>query len=235
MRSKHVIGIDALRFLAASLVFLFHFSFLYLIQPGAFPTYALHMTEVYNQFWSIAKFGWVGVEVFFVISGYVISFSTENRGRISYIRSRFLRLWPTVWICATVCLIISTATHQSPLAITVVRWAGSMLISPVGPYIDNAYWTLPIEIAFYVVVGAIAAGRDPSRLTVVAIVLAIISLLYWIIFAILSLYPISKAEYSLVSRIVNSPQLILYQFITEYILRSACSCIKCQTEQSRCC
>lgn len=45
--------------------------------------------------------GWVGVQVFFVISGFVIAFSAENSTALRFSEAR-VRLAPAVWICAPV-------------------------------------------------------------------------------------------------------------------------------------
>jgi peptidoglycan/LPS O-acetylase OafA/YrhL len=48
-------------------------------------------------------FGWIGVQVFFVISGAVIAWSaTRNTGKGFFI-GRVARLWPAMIISATIC------------------------------------------------------------------------------------------------------------------------------------
>jgi exopolysaccharide production protein ExoZ len=49
-------------------------------------------------------FGWVGVEVFFVISGFVITNSARGASPIEFLKGRVLRLYPAAWICATLSL-----------------------------------------------------------------------------------------------------------------------------------
>ena len=70
---KHIVGIDAIRLIAAILVMFFHYGF----WVGAYPQAAnaesvlISFPELYD--WT--HFGWIGVQIFFVISGFVIAFS----------------------------------------------------------------------------------------------------------------------------------------------------------------
>ncbi|TIT70941.1 MAG: acyltransferase, partial [Mesorhizobium sp.] len=50
--------------------------------------------------------GWVGVQVFFVISGFVIAFSAENSTPLKFFEARVRRLAPAVWVCAPVSAIV---------------------------------------------------------------------------------------------------------------------------------
>lgn len=194
MQHKQVLGIDLLRFLAAASVCAFHLGFYQLVNPGAGGLTPSPLRDLLPLTGPWTRCGWVGVEVFFVISGYVIAFSTEGRDRASYVQSRFLRLWPTVWICATLCAAILLATHQyTTLLKLAAHWIGSMVISPVGPWIDGVYWTLPIEIGFYALVLLFAAGRSPERLTQLGAWLGGASVALWAIFAALQLTPALSA------------------------------------------
>jgi peptidoglycan/LPS O-acetylase OafA/YrhL len=84
MKSDHnyAYGIDALRCLSAVLVAIFHFTY---YNP--------------NARWGM-PFGWVGVEVFFVISGVVIANSASAASPKEFVIGRFLRLYPAAWIAA---------------------------------------------------------------------------------------------------------------------------------------
>ena len=48
------------------------------------------------------SFGWIGVEIFFVISGYVIASSAEGAAPRTFLRRRAQRLLPAAWVCATI-------------------------------------------------------------------------------------------------------------------------------------
>ena len=115
------------------------------------------------------SFGWVGVEIFFVISGFVIAFSATGKTAPAFVRSRAARLYPAVWICAT-----TTAVIVGP---SLNAYWRSLTLFPVGPWVDGAYWTLPIEMVFYSII-AIALWRS-WPLSRVALGLGIYSCLFW--------------------------------------------------------
>ena len=92
-------------------------------------------------------FGWVGVEIFFVISGLVIANSAHWASPRQFAVGRFLRLYPTAW-CA--------AVFSYPVFLWSIGSRGHsilpLFLSLVllhAPFLASAYWTLPIELSFY--------------------------------------------------------------------------------------
>src|SRR6266516_7176941 len=53
--------------------------------------------------------GHIGVDIFFVISGFIIAYSAENSSAYEFLRSRIVRLVPAVWIIAPVTLAVAAA------------------------------------------------------------------------------------------------------------------------------
>src|ERR1700690_3189143 len=99
-------GVDLIRFFAATIVMLFHFSF----YSWAKNVHAPLQIDG-SEFFSLAQYTWfcaIGVQIFFVISGFVISESAHNAAAIDFIKGRALRLYPAAWICATATLIIGS-------------------------------------------------------------------------------------------------------------------------------
>ncbi|WP_439881181.1 acyltransferase family protein [Pontibacter sp. MBLB2868] len=124
MRIKEL---DALRGLAALGVFLFHFQ--------------------------LFDYGYLGVHLFFIISGFVI-FLTANSVKNSskFVIGRFSRLYPTFWVCL---LITSCVLFFSGQSITTSQIAGNftMFQAFLGiENIDGAYWSLTEELVFYMIV-----------------------------------------------------------------------------------
>jgi peptidoglycan/LPS O-acetylase OafA/YrhL len=81
--------LDALRGIAALSVFLFHYTAKY--------------REFFGHFFSEKldfKFGFYGVSLFFIISGFVIFMTVNNvKNTSEFIYRRSLSLYPTFWIC----------------------------------------------------------------------------------------------------------------------------------------
>lgn len=87
-KSAPVIGLDILRFLAAASVMFYHF--VYLVgEPGHTPYRLTHGLVSFPALAPFAEFGWLGVEVFFLISGFVISMSAAGQRRVSFLKAGF--------------------------------------------------------------------------------------------------------------------------------------------------
>lgn len=136
-QDEHILGLDILRFFAASIVALFHFTW-------QFPSTA-----------SAVPYGWIGVQIFFVISGFVIANSASSSGVWRFVRSRFLRLYPGAWVAlvfnvAVLALLPALVWREAGLhtELSVKSVLNSFFLLP-GTSVASAYWSLPIEIAFY--------------------------------------------------------------------------------------
>ena len=149
-------GLDALRFAAASMVMLFHLGY----TPSMPPTVESVSAGVSYPELTALGFGWVGVQIFFVISGIVISYSAEQSTANDFLRARVLRLVPAVWICAPLSALAVASYNLLPGINIGSSLARSMLFYPFGGWIDDVYWTLGIEIMFYALVwGLLLCGR----------------------------------------------------------------------------
>lgn len=176
--SKQIVGLDGLRLLAACLVLAFHLLFAIWI-PGA--NRRVPHTALFDPLQPFVTFGWVGVEIFFVISGFVIAYSAHGVGAITFVRHRWLRLFPAAVLCATVSGVALLYLHEIPLHSVVFAWGRSVLFYPKGGYVDGAYWTLSIEIAFYFVVFLLQMMRRERWLPRVMAVLGCTSAFYWVL------------------------------------------------------
>jgi peptidoglycan/LPS O-acetylase OafA/YrhL len=123
------------------------------------------------------SWGWVGVPIFFVISGFVIAFSAQGRSVGSFVKSRAARLYPASWICASLIFLVQPTALGDYLR--------TMVLSPIGPWVSGVYWTLAVEIVFYTLV-AVALWRRWS-LANLALSLGFYSTAFWILRAINSL------------------------------------------------
>jgi peptidoglycan/LPS O-acetylase OafA/YrhL len=115
------------------------------------------------------------VELFFLISGFVLAIPSRHNTMWAFIVSRIVRLYPTYWACLGLTCIAAFAIGDtlSPVNIVVNT---TMLTAFFGePYIDGVYWSLTEEIAFYALVGvsgAYAARNNPMTLAIGMVVLA---------------------------------------------------------------
>jgi peptidoglycan/LPS O-acetylase OafA/YrhL len=97
-------------------------------------------------------FGWVGVEIFFVISGFVIANSASKSSPTEFLLGRALRLYPAVWVCATATLLVLILFGTAPVSKLIQPYIHAVTLVPkgvTGDWLDGVYWTLAAEMAFY--------------------------------------------------------------------------------------
>lgn len=147
--------LDALRGLAAVGVVAYHYSTNYETIWGHDPD--LPFCFPYG--------GW-GVPLFFIISGYVILMTLERSENVArFAWNRFARLYPAYWAALTVTFVtvrgLGLPGRERTLAeaaVNLTMLQGFFMV----PNVDGPYWTLHVEICFYVIAAAIfatGAGR----------------------------------------------------------------------------
>lgn len=153
MKTKpyRVTEIDLLRFTAAIAVVFFHY---------AFRGFAANdmTTMPYPHLAPFAKYGYLGVELFFMISGFVIIMSTRSGLLKDFIISRFSRLYPAFWACCTITFLTTLIIGEHRYSASTSQYLANMTMFSgfLGiPSIDGAYWSLFVEMRFYALVGVV--------------------------------------------------------------------------------
>jgi peptidoglycan/LPS O-acetylase OafA/YrhL len=177
--STQIYGLDFLRFFAAVLVAMYHLTFTIWSAPLARQSPDFHFYDAYHPLASWFGTGWVGVQVFFVISGFVIAYTANGKSPLTFLNSRFLRLWPGVFIVATLAVPLLLWGGQSMTKVA-HAYLKSLIIWPLGPWVASAFWTLTIEILFYALI-FLALCRDRFVwIERIAVVLGLVSTAVWI-------------------------------------------------------
>ncbi|MBZ9710117.1 acyltransferase [Mesorhizobium sp. ESP7-2] len=184
-------GIDILRFLAAVLVMVYHYGFWVWAYPDGISAQATGGVPAQPGIGAWVESGWVGVEIFFVISGFVIAFSAENSTPLRFFEARVKRLAPAVWICAPITAALLLLIGSSWPTDAVVRLARTALFAPYGPWVDSVYWTLGIEIAFYAIVWILLRLGRFHLMERVAIVIGLVSTSFWCL-----CYPLGWSDFA---------------------------------------
>jgi peptidoglycan/LPS O-acetylase OafA/YrhL len=118
--------------------------------------------------YAVFSYGYVGVHLFFMISGYVIMMTAQNASVRRFAASRLSRLMPALWVCATLTVLIELAAPNAP--IKPESWAQYFANLTLVPrvfgqsFIDGAYWSLAVEINFYFWVGVVIATGQLKRM-----------------------------------------------------------------------
>ncbi|MGW1835399.1 acyltransferase family protein [Streptomyces sp. NPDC002067] len=145
-------AIDGLRLLAAAAVAAYHF--LGTTTPHFWGAYNLR--ESVPVLHELSRYGWLGVEFFFMISGFVICMSCWGRTPAQFVVSRVSRLFPTYW-CAVLLVVALVLTARvahldaaTPIDLRTVLGNLTMAPGPMGlTLIDGVAWTLWVEARFY--------------------------------------------------------------------------------------
>lgn len=144
-------ALDGLRGLAALAVVAYH----YLERgPSLYPQLGLQH--------SWAEWGRYGVQLFFIISGFVIFDSARRSTTREFAANRVIRLYPAYWVAVILTFVVvysfGLPGRQTSIPVALVNL--TMLQGFLGiPYVDGAYWTLAIELTFYFVIIALARAH----------------------------------------------------------------------------
>lgn len=151
--------LDLLRFLAAIAILLYHYGFRGHAADGlcdvGFPALV-----------GAVKYGYLGLYVFFMLSGYVILWSALRRGAADFLVSRALRLYPGFWICCTISFLAMLAFGGERYHATwPAYWENMTLLSGFFdvPWVDGAYWALFVEVKFYLLVFLVLTLKQERR------------------------------------------------------------------------
>lgn len=98
---------------------------------------------------SFSQLGFLGVDVFFLLSGAVIALSALGKPWSAFAQNRFLRIFPTYLLAVILVIFIRDfAAHPSGRASALSSLSGLQLWIG-GPSILGAAWTLAVEVWFY--------------------------------------------------------------------------------------
>jgi peptidoglycan/LPS O-acetylase OafA/YrhL len=188
MAKTRINEIDLLRFLAALMVVLFHFAFRGYAADGYSPM-------PYPLLAPFAKYGYLGVQLFFIISGFVILMTAASGSLRNFFVSRIVRLYPAFWISCTLTFLAILTLGGEHFRATIPQYLVNMTMLSefvrVRP-IDGVYWSLFVELKFYALVFLVLlAGRTHQAEKL---------LVAWLLLTIaLEVYPISIVRYVLIT------------------------------------
>jgi len=152
--------IDVLRGLAAMCVVLSHY-LSYCAKVFGEGPFGLELGTIY---------GFHAVELFFIISGFVISLTLEKSNSWQdFAFSRMSRLYPAYWAALTLMVCAEVLVFGKTLWIGGYVTNLTMLQEYIGfTNLDNVFWSLTVELAFYAIMGVFFASGLLPRIEVLA-------------------------------------------------------------------
>jgi len=156
---SRIVVLDGFRALAILAVLFYHYTVRWAQQLDPHP----HLPEG-KMFAGVVPlaYGWFGVELFFVISGFVIFMTLENcSGVVDFLVRRFARIWPALLVAATLTAVVLDLAGPSDWKVGLYDYVSSLLLidpsvtaavthHPGVKWVDGVYWSLFVEIRFYV-------------------------------------------------------------------------------------
>lgn len=151
-KSEKLVELDFFRSIAILLVFFYHF---YVVVGASKITTGISFLD------TVFLTGWIGVDLFFVLSGFLLTYSiyksikNKSFSLKKYFQRRFLRIAPAYYLALFISLIITPIYFTSP--------SGLLNIGAHLLFIHNFWrnfhggilgvgWTLGIEMQFYLLV-----------------------------------------------------------------------------------
>jgi peptidoglycan/LPS O-acetylase OafA/YrhL len=148
-------SLDLIRAIAVTLVIFHHF--FQEVQYSKYPPISQYLIKFF------VNYGAFGVQLFFAVSGYIMISKYSNISSLrQYTLLRYTRLIPMLTIVVMIDLLISFLTNPSKTDI--INIIPSILIidpqifnvifdSERFHWVDNSFWTLFVEIRFYLIFG----------------------------------------------------------------------------------
>jgi peptidoglycan/LPS O-acetylase OafA/YrhL len=173
---KHMPELDVLRGLAILMVVLFHGLFW-----STAPTTSIHIVNLVIK---ATVVGWLGVNLFFVLSGFLITgILLDTKGNPSYYRQFYLRRALRILPAYLAMIVILNLVRQLQLPQTIASllfFANYLYLFHIpGGY--GPFWSLSVEEQFYLVWPAIVGNVSVRVLTVISLALCVLEpVLRWL-------------------------------------------------------
>ncbi|ROS23847.1 acyltransferase [Cellulomonas sp. PhB150] len=166
-RGTRLRALDGLRLLAALAVCLYH----YTARSDMTRRWGADPADLFPRISSVAVYGPIGVQLFFIISGFVICMSGWGRTVRAFAASRVARVFPAYWAALGLLVVAMVAFPKvagTPRPDDVLVNLTLLQVPAGAPRILGVDWTLWVEAWFYVLFAiAVLRGAGASRERVV--------------------------------------------------------------------
>ncbi|MFE2421207.1 acyltransferase family protein [Streptomyces hokutonensis] len=167
---RRLYAIDGMRLLAALFVAAHHYAGTRRVDRPDNAIWGRPVSDIMPTVFRFSAYGWIGVEMFFVISGFVICMSCWGRTPRQFFTSRVIRLYPAYWfsIVFTTVVLVALPGVWDRQKLREILLNFTMLQAGSGvPNVDGVYWTLWSELRFYLLFMAVVVTGLTYRKVVI--------------------------------------------------------------------
>lgn len=208
MAEKRLDALDGLRGVAILLVMGFHY--FYHLESAYYKSHLYPYGETFTGI-PLFQYGYLGVELFFIISGFVIALTLEKSSSpLEFLLRRFVRIWPALLFSAVVTFFLLNWS-DSPFALTrrqmlpnflpsltltpTILWSGAF---PHVDFITGVYWSLVVEIRFYLIAAILFWALSSKNFARNLTIFALVDCCIWFLLRLISLHAAELYDTALV-------------------------------------
>ena len=122
--------------------------------------------DVFGGLAAIGSYGFLGVHLFFIISGTVIARSAMCRNAREFVLARFFRIMPAFFIAVLLSAVFLLAGGEKQLSVVLRSIPTNLVLSPSlaqTGWLNPVFWTLLVEVSFYAIVALMLLIWGSSR------------------------------------------------------------------------
>ncbi|WP_419214154.1 acyltransferase family protein [Maribacter sp. X9] len=143
---RRIYQIDLLRFIAAIGIMLAHYLF------RGFKADNLTNLSFLELGGEWIKYCFVFIDLFFIISGFVITLSVRNKSLSYFFKSRVMRIFSVYWLCVFITYVVTILFGAPRFTVTFGQFLFNLTLLQDFfdiKRLDGAYWTMSVELRFY--------------------------------------------------------------------------------------
>jgi peptidoglycan/LPS O-acetylase OafA/YrhL len=168
--SKRLLELDALRGIAVIAVILYHYT----------TRYDQYYGHLKDDYWFNFSHGHMGVQLFFMISGFVIYMSILNiNNSKDFFIKRAIRLYPVYIFGVLFTFTITNLYILDKLRVSFPEMLVNLTMFqgylPFVEPVDGAYWSLRVEVFFYILIGVLFYLKLHKKIILISIILLLVA------------------------------------------------------------
>ncbi len=166
--TKRLQTLDLFRGVAALSVMLVHYTY----------GYRMHYGQSYSPSYDF-RYGYLGVQLFFIISGFVIFLTVlQSKSVFDFLYKRLTRLYPTFLVCLVITFVLVTVfgLPGREKSLHTALFNVTMIPNFFGYFaVDGAYWSLVPEVFFYVFMILVMLSKQLNNILIIGTVFLLVT------------------------------------------------------------